>query len=222
MVFQNRRTAGQKLAERLVNYEGRADVVVLGLARGGLPVADEVARKLKVPLDVFLVRKLGVPGREELALGAIASGGVRVMNQDIVTSLRVSQRQIEDVAEREKSELERREKKYRGDRDRIELAGKVVILVDDGLATGASMRAAVDAVKSHHPEKVIIAVPTAPPDTCSALKRRVDEMICLETPSPFYGVGAWYESFPQVNDKEVTQILEGFPLEREDWKDNVG
>jgi putative phosphoribosyl transferase len=207
-VFENRLQAGQELAEALEEYAGRGDVVVLGLPRGGVPVAMEVARKLRAPLDVFLVRKLGVPGHEELAMGAIASGGVLVRNEDIIASLNISEADIERVAQDETEELKRRERAYRGDRAPVQLAGKTVILVDDGLATGASMRAAVEAVRHHDPAQVVVAVPTAPPDTKEALKTDADDVVCVETPRPFGGVGRWYRDFAQTNDEEVRELLE--------------
>ena len=208
MIFQNRREAGRELAKKLDDYVDQKDVIVLGLARGGLPVADEVAKALDAPLDVFLVQKLGMPGREELAMGAIASGGVRVLNQDVIARANISDEKIEQVAQEEKEELERREQAYRGDRERLDLEDKVVLLVDDGLATGASMRAAVDAVKTSRPKKVVVAVPTASAEACNDLEGRVDDAVCAQTPSPFFGVGAWYKQFSQVNDQEVRQILE--------------
>lgn len=208
MIFQNRREAGRELAKKLDDYADQDDVIVLGLARGGLPVADEVARALGAPLDVFLVQKLGMPGREELAMGAIASGGVRVLNQDVIARANIGDEKVEQVAQKEKEELERREQAYRGDRERLDLENKIVLLVDDGLATGASMRAAVDAVKTSRPKKIIVAVPTASAEACGDLQGRVDDVVCAQTPSPFFGVGAWYEEFSQVNDQQVRQILE--------------
>jgi putative phosphoribosyl transferase len=206
--FRNRSEAGQKLADQLERYAGREDVVVLGLPRGGVPVAYEVAARLNVPMDVFVVRKLGVPGQRELAMGAIASGGVRVLNEDIVGSLGISEDEIDRVARREQEELERREKLYRGERQRARLEGQVVMLVDDGLATGASMRAAVKAVKQGGPKRIVVAVPTAPPETCREMGRLVDEAVCLITPRPFMGVGAWYDEFPQTTDEEVRDFLQ--------------
>ena len=207
-VFENRSQAGRELAKALENYAGRGDVVVLGLPRGGVPVAMEVATKLGVPLDLFLVRKLGVPGHEELAMGAIASGGVFVRNEGIISSLGISEAEIEHVAQEEKAELKRRERAYRGDRAPVQLAGKTVILVDDGLATGASMRAAVQAVRQHDPAQVVVAVPTAPPDTKEALRTDADDVVCVETPRPFGGVGRWYRDFAQTKDEEVRDLLE--------------
>lgn len=208
MRFENREEAGRKLADKLLEYENRNDVIILALPRGGVPVAYEVAKKLEVPMDVFLVRKLGVPGQEELAMGAIASGGIEVLNRDIVQSLGISRSTIDKVAEKEHSELERREKYYRGDRPKPEIKGKHVILIDDGLATGASMKSAVRAVRSWNPVEVIVAVPTSAPDTCELFEHEADKIICLSTPEPFYGVGAWYEDFSQTTDEEVSDLLE--------------
>jgi predicted phosphoribosyltransferase len=195
------------LAKRLAHYAERADVVVLALPRGGVPVGYEVAIALHAPLDVMLVRKLGVPGHEELAMGAIASGGVRVLNADVIRALYIPQAVIEDVAEEELRELARREQAYRGDRPAPELAGKTVILVDDGLATGASMAAAIAAVRSQAPARVVMAVPTAAPDICAGFRATVDEVICLETPEPFWGVGMWYADFSPTRDAEVRDLL---------------
>jgi putative phosphoribosyl transferase len=206
--FEDRRQAGQQLAARLGAYADRQDVVILGLARGGLPVAFEVAQALNQPLDVFIVRKLGVPGHRELAMGAIASGGVRVMNQSVVRSLGVPSDQIEQVAAQEQRELERREREYRGDAERLDVSGKTAILVDDGLATGASMRAAVEAIRQRNPERIVVAVPTAAPSACREFEREVDDVVCLITPEPFFGVGAWYRDFSQTSDQEVRRLLE--------------
>ena len=206
--FEDRKQAGKRLAERLTRYAGRKDVAVLGLARGGLPVAFEVAKALHAPLDVFIVRKLGVPGHSELAMGAIASGGVRVMNDDVVRSLSITSDQIETIATEEQSELERREREYRGDAERMDVSGKTVILVDDGLATGASMRAAVEALRQRQPEHIVVAVPAAAPSVCRAFENEVDEVVCLVTPEPFFGVGAWYRDFSQTTDQEVRRLLE--------------
>jgi predicted phosphoribosyltransferase len=214
-LFRDRFHAGRLLAERLSAYEGRPDVVVLGLARGGMPVAYEVAGALAAPLDVFLVRKLGVPGHEELAMGAIASGGVRVLNPDVVRSLAIPGQVIEAVAGRETAELARREVLYRGDRGPVDLEGNVVVIVDDGLATGASMRAAVTGVRERRPRSIIVAVPTAAPEACAALGRLVDDIICLAQPDPFYGVGYWYEDFAQTGDEVVTSLLEQAALRGE-------
>ena len=183
-------------------------MIVLALPRGGVPVAYEVARALKAPLDIFIVRKLGLPGHEELAIGAIASGGVRVLNDDIVQALKIPQTMIDTVTGREQQELERRERAYRGDRPGPEMRGRTVILIDDGLATGASMRAAVAALRLQNPARIVVGVPTAAPQTCEALRPEVDEIVCAMTPEPFYGVGRWYEDFSQTTDEEVRALLE--------------
>jgi putative phosphoribosyl transferase len=206
--YRNRREAGQELAQALERYADRDDVIVLGLPRGGAPVAFEVADHLDVPMDVFVVRKLGVPGQEELAMGAIASGGVRVLNKEVVQGMGISEEEIEQVARQEQDELERREELYRGARQRARLEGRTVLLVDDGLATGASMRAAVKALKEHDPDKIVVAVPTAPPETCREIEDLVDEVVCLMTPRPFFGVGAWYDEFPQTSHEEVREYLQ--------------
>jgi predicted phosphoribosyltransferase len=205
--FADRAEAGRRLAERLRDYAGRDDVIVLGLPRGGVPVAAEVARALGAPLDVFLVRKLGVPGREELAFGAIASGGARVLNNDVVGTLGIDARTIEQVATREQAELERRAEAYRGTAAPPDLAGRTTILVDDGLATGASMRAAVEAVRGLGPERVVVAVPAAARQTCDELARDVDEVVCLLTPEPFFAVGLWYRDFSETSDDDVRAAL---------------
>jgi len=207
-MFSNRREAGQQLAKALSAYAGREDVVVLGLPRGGVPVAFEVAEALGVPLDVFVVRKLGVPWDPELAMGAIASGGVRVMNEDVVRSSGVSDEEIERVIERETRELEERERTYRGARSTVNLGGKTAILVDDGLATGATMRATVRAVRARGATRIVVAVPTAPRETCSEFEGLVDEITCLVTPHPFLGVGGSYRDFAQTTNKEVRDLLE--------------
>lgn len=206
-VFRDRRDAGRTMAGLLEHYRGRPDVVVLGLPRGGVPVAYEIARALDAPLDVFVVRKLGVPGREELAMGAIASGGVVVINDDVVRGLRISPEEIQHVAEREGRELLRREQVFRGGRPLPELAGKTVILVDDGLATGSSMRAAILAGREHRPARIVVAVPAAPQSTCRELRAIVDEVICATTPSPFLAVGVSYWDFRQTTDEEVRDLL---------------
>ncbi|HLF75755.1 MAG TPA: phosphoribosyltransferase [Anaerolineales bacterium] len=207
-LFKDRRDAGRVLAGELSAYAGRSDVIVLALPRGGVPVAYEVARALSAPLDIFLVRKLGLPGHEELAIGAIASGGVRVLNEDIVQALNITQVLIDTIAQRELKELERREHAYRGERPAPEVRGRTVILIDDGLATGASMRAAVAGLRAHQPARIVVAVPTAALQTCQALKPEVDEIVCAMTPEPFYGVGRWYEDFSQTTDEEVRTFLE--------------
>jgi predicted phosphoribosyltransferase len=207
-LFKDRRDAGRKLAEKLSAYADRPDVVVLALPRGGVPVAHEVSMALNAPMDIFLVRKLGLPGHEELAIGAIASGGIRVLNEEIIRTLGVDRNVIDMVARQEQQELERREQKYRGDRSPIDVTGKTVILVDDGLATGASMRAAVAGLRTQDPAWIVAAVPTAAPETCQAFESEVDEMICATTPQPFYGVSRWYEDFSQTTDLEVRLLLQ--------------
>jgi putative phosphoribosyl transferase len=207
-VFRDRTEAGQRLAERLSAYAGRPDVLVLGLPRGGVPVAYEVARALGAPLDVFVVRKLGVPGHQELAMGAIATGGVCVLNEEVVQGLNIPARLIEAVAARELQELERREQAYRGDSPLPEVHGRTVILVDDGLATGSTMRAAVAAVRRLEPARIVVAVPTAAPSTCEEFRHEADDCVCEITPDPFYAVGLWYEDFSQTTDDEVRDLLE--------------
>lgn len=206
-MFCNRREAGERLAERLSDYAGRDDIIVLALPRGGVPVAYEVAESLAAPLDVFVVRKLGVPWHRELAMGALASGGVRVLNDDVIRSLNISDDIIDEVTDAEAEELERREAAYRDNRSRFELRGKVVILVDDGLATGSTMRAAVAAVRRSEPARVVVAVPVSAVDTCQALRKEADEVVCMVTPEPFYGVGSWYDDFSQTSDEEVRELL---------------
>jgi erythromycin esterase-like protein/adenine/guanine phosphoribosyltransferase-like PRPP-binding protein len=205
--FRDRREAGRLLAAKLTAYANRPDVVVLALPRGGVPVAYEVAQALNAPLDVFIVRKLGVPGYEELAMGAIASGGARVLNDPIVRDLRIPDYVIDRVAAEEGEELARRERAYRGGRPPLDVRGRTVILVDDGLATGATMRAAVKALRQREPARIIVAVPTASPDTCEELRAEVDEVVCAITPQPFYAVGYWYEDFTQTTDQEVRELL---------------
>jgi predicted phosphoribosyltransferase len=207
-LFKDRRDAGKQLARELSAYAGRPDVIVLALPRGGVPVAYEVARALSAPLDIFIVRKLGLPGHEELAIGAIASGGVRVLNEDIVRALNIPEALIDAIALREVQELERREHAYRGNHPPPEVRGRTVILVDDGLATGASMRAAVAALRAQNLARIVVAVPTAAPETCQAFESEVDEIVCAMTPEPFYGVGRWYEDFSQTTDEEVRALLE--------------
>jgi predicted phosphoribosyltransferase len=206
MIFKDRIHAGKELGEALA---GRldGDLVVLGLPRGGVPVAAEVARILGAPQDVYLVRKLGLPGHEELAMGAIASGGVRVLNEDMVRRMGVSDEAVAAVAAREQQELERREEVYRGDRTPPDVAGRTVVVVDDGLATGSTMRAAVQALRALEPKRIVVAVPVAPPETCSLLEQEADMVVCLSTPDNFRGVGAWYENFSQTSDEEVLQAL---------------
>ncbi|CCF84579.1 phosphoribosyltransferase [Nitrolancea hollandica] len=206
--FRDRAEAGRLLAAKLGQYANRPDVLVLALPRGGVPVGYEVAKGLNAPLDVFLVRKLGVPGHEELAMGAIASGGVLVLNDDVVFALRIPQQLIDLVAQREQQELERREQAYRGDRPQPDVHGKIIILVDDGLATGSTMRAAIRALRQREPAKIVVAVPAASPDTCEAFRGEVDDIVCALTPEPFYAVGLWYEDFSQTTDQEVRDLLE--------------
>jgi putative phosphoribosyl transferase len=208
MRFRNRTEAGRALARVLSRYAGRDDVVVLALPRGGVPVAYEVAKELGAPLDVFLVRKLGVPGHEELAMGAIASGGVLVLDDGVVRWLGISEDQIQKTLARELDELRRREAAYRDGRPLPDLKGKTVILVDDGLATGASMQAAARAVRRHDPVRIVVAVPVASRATCDQFREEVDEVVCAVTPAPFYAVGNWYEDFSQTSDEEVRELLE--------------
>jgi predicted phosphoribosyltransferase len=205
--FRNRTDAGRQLAEKLAAYANRPDVLVLALPRGGVPVAFELARAFGAPLDVFLVRKLGVPGYEELAMGAVATGGVRVLNDEIVRGFGISEHEIDAVVARELRELSRRDRLYRGDRPPSDVAGRTVILVDDGLATGATMRAAVRALRQQQPGRIVAAVPTASPDTCQVLKAEADDVICAITPEPFFAVGHWYDDFTQTTDDEVRELL---------------
>jgi putative phosphoribosyl transferase len=205
--FHDRREAGQLLARQLAHYKDRDDVVVLALPRGGVPVAYEIARDLKAPLDVFVVRKLGVPWQPELAMGAIAGKGTEVLNGDVITAYNIPPHVIRGVAEREGHELKRRLQEYRGDRPFPDLRDRTVILVDDGLATGSSMRAAVNAVRQEQPKEVIAAVPVAAPSTCRELEKHVDSIVCLRTPPGFSAVGLWYEDFSQTTDAEVRELL---------------
>ncbi|MDB6151830.1 MAG: putative phosphoribosyl transferase [Chthoniobacteraceae bacterium] len=203
--FQDRTEAGQLLAARLSEYADRHDVLVLGLPRGGVPVAFEVAKRLHAPLDVFVVRKLGLPAQKELAMGAIASGNVRVLNESVCSY--VPERLIDAVTAREKKELERRERAYRGHEKRPAIEGKIVLLIDDGIATGATMLAAVQAVRLQHPARIVVAVPTAPPSTCQRLSSEAEEVVALMMPEPFHAVGQWYLEFSQTSDTEVTNLL---------------
>lgn len=207
MQFADRKQAGQILAQKLNRYRADPDVVVLGLPRGGVPVAFEVAAALHAPLDVFIVRKLGMPGHEEFAMGAIATGGVMVMNPDLA-GFHVPEAAIEAVVARERAELDRRELLYRGDRPALSLEGRIAILVDDGLATGSTMRAAATAVKRAAPRAVVVAVPVAAVETCQAFRSQVDDVVCVATPEPFRAVGLWYRDFSQVSDAEVHALLE--------------
>jgi putative phosphoribosyl transferase len=206
-LFRDRGDAGRALARRLSSYAGRSDVTILALPRGGVPVASEISRALGLPLDVFLVRKLGVPGHEELAMGAIASGGARVLDSEVLRAYRVSEDELERVAAAERRELDRRQIAYRRDRPALDVRGRTVILVDDGLATGSSMRAAVEALGPLSPARVVVAVPVAPRSTVLSLERVTDEVVCLEMPEPFLAVGMFYENFEQTSDEEVRDLL---------------
>jgi len=208
MIFANRVEAGRELAWHLKKYANREDVIVLGAPRGGVPVAFEVATKLGVPLDVFVLRKLGVPGHEELAFGAIASGGVRILNRETIEGLGLTGLDIERVTRAESLEVERRERAYRGTRPPFDVRGLIVILVDDGIATGSSMGAAIRALRQMNPAVLVLATPVAPRSTCNRLRPEVDELVCLEMPEPFYGVGQFYNDFSQVTDEEVTDFLD--------------
>ena len=205
--FLNRAEAGELLAARFTELADRDDVIVLALPRGGVPVGYEVARSLRVPLDVFVVRKLGVPGHEELAMGAIATGGVRLLNHEVVDALDIPGELIEQVARREGAELDRRERLYRGNRPFVSLTNKTVILIDDGLATGSTMRAAVAAVRRQEPDGIIVAVPVSAPSTCDEMRDVADHVVCLRTPEPFVAVGLWYRDFSETSDAEVGTLL---------------
>jgi predicted phosphoribosyltransferase len=205
--FRDRIEAGHMLAQRLQAYRNGPDVLVLGLPRGGVPVAYEAARELNVPLDVFIVRKLGVPGHEELAMGAIATGGVRVLHQAIIRELGIPQETIDRVTESEAKELERRQHLYRSDKPLPAVQGRVVIIIDDGLATGSTMKAAVAALRQQQPKRLVVAVPTAPAETCQELRQMADEVVCLVTPEPFYAVGGSYVDFGQTTDEEVRDLI---------------
>src|SRR5438093_342622 len=208
MLFRNRMHAGQVLAKMLQEYGNREDVVVLALPRGGVPVAFEIANALHVPLDVFLVRKLGVPGQEELAMGAIATGGIRVLNNEVVKHLGIPEHVIDSATQAEQRELDRREQVYRGNRQPPQVHGWTMIFVDDGLATGSTMRAAVTALRQQKPAHIVVAVPVAAASTCQEFQDEVDQIICATTPEPFYGVGQWYEDFSQTSDEEVRDLLD--------------
>lgn len=207
-LFRNRQDAGQRLAQKLSNYVAQNDVIVLALPRGGVGIGYEISKKLQLPLDVLLVRKIGVPGQEELAMGAIASGNIKVFNDDIIQALDISSDEIKEVIRREQLELKRRDQLYRGDHEFPDLKNKIVILVDDGIATGATMKAAIAAVKALGARKIIVATPVAALSTCKELQAKVDEIICLETPEPLYGIGMWYAEFPQLTDEEVIRMLQ--------------
>ncbi len=207
MIFTDRTDAGRRLAAKLAGYAKRPDVLVLGIPRGGVPVALEVARTLQAPLDVFLSRKLGVPGQEELAFGALASGGLRVLDQDLIDELGISGDEIERITDRVKAELERRERVYREGKPSLDVAGKTVLLVDDGIATGASTLAAIKTLRQMRPAKLVLAVPVAPASTCKRLREQVDELVCVQEPESFYAIGQFYEDFSQVTDAEVIELL---------------
>ena len=207
--FADRSDAGHQLARALApRFGGRGDLIVLGLPRGGVPVAFEIANALDAPLDVFIVRKIGLPGHEEFGIGAIASGGVRVVDEQVLRSYGIDDETLERITSRERQELERRERRYRDDRPFPDLRDRTVILVDDGLATGSTMRAAVAALREEGPREIVVAVPVGAPETCASLAREVDDVICLRTPEPFYAVGLWYEDFDQSTDEEVHDLLE--------------
>lgn len=206
-LFNDRTDAGRRLARELGAYLHRTDVLVLGLPRGGIPVAFQVAETLGAPLDVFVVRKLGLPGHDELAMGAIASGGVQILNHDLIRAGAVSRAEIAAIVAAETRELHRRERRYRGDRPFPKVAGTTVILVDDGLATGSSMRAAVAALRLRHPAAIVVAVPVGARETCDVFRRLADDVVCTATPEPFYAVGQWYQDFSQTTDEEVHDLL---------------
>jgi predicted phosphoribosyltransferase len=205
--FRDRTEAGQLLARQLAHYQQQPDVLVLGLPRGGVPIAYQVAQALGAPLDVFVVRKIGVPGHEELAMGALASGGVRVLNDDVVRHLALDSNTLDALTREEQQEVDQRERRYRGERPAAPLAGRTVILVDDGLATGATMRAAVAAVRQQQPARVAVAVPVAAPQVCDDMRQEADDVVCVATPPALGGIGAWYRDFSQTTDDEVRQLL---------------
>ena len=206
--FRDRREAGRLLAKQLkLNYTNRPDVLVLGLPRGGVPVAYEVAKVLHAPLDICIVRKLGTPGHKELAMGAISTGGIMLLNEDLVRSLKISQKAIEQVAVKEWQELERRDRLYRGSRPVPDLGHRTIILVDDGIATGSTLKAALSTIKQQQPKRIVVAVPVAPPDVCKELKEEVDEVVCLLTPEWLYSISLWYDDFSPTTDEEVRNLL---------------
>lgn len=207
MIFENRVEAGRNLAGKLQKYASRKDVVVLGIPRGGVPVAFEVANALGAPLDIFLSRKLGVPGQEELAFGALATGGVRILDEDLIRKLGISTEEIDRITRTVQAELERREQVYRGHRSALRIEGQTVLLIDDGIATGSSMRAAIEALRELKPAGVVVAVPVAPLSTCNRLRSEVDELVCVYSPEYFFAIGQFYEDFSQVADEEVTELL---------------
>jgi predicted phosphoribosyltransferase len=207
-LFKDRREAGCRLAKKLIDYRKQGNVIVLALPRGGLPIGFEIAKQIEARLDVFLVRKLGAPQQPELAMGAIASGGITVMNAEVLRMLNLSDEAVNQVIEEEKRELQRRQKVYRGDQPFPDLNGKVAILVDDGIATGATMKVAVKAIRSRVPDRMVVAVPVGPKSTCDALRDWVDESVCLETPVSFQAIGQWYADFSQLDDQDVRDYLE--------------
>lgn len=207
MIFQDRSEAGRELAKCLATYSYRLNVIVLGIPRGGVPVAFEVAAQIHAPLDVFIVRNLGVPGREELAFGAIASSGIRYLDSKIVEAVRISDLEIERITSKEREELERRERAYRGTRGPLAVEGQTVILVDDGIATGSSIQVAITALRRMKPSQIVVATPVAPISTCRRLRSEVDDLVCVETPESFYAIGEFYEDFSQVSDQTVTDLL---------------
>jgi putative phosphoribosyl transferase len=215
MIFANRAQAGRLLAERLQSYTKRPDVTALGIPRGGVAVAFEIAEALGVPLDVFVARKLGVPSQEELAFGAIASGGVRVLDPEIISAVGISDADIQEVTAQEQRELQRRERLYRGARAPLDIRGRTVILADDGIATGSSLRAAISALRQLQPARLIVAAPVAPHSTCGRLRQEVDDLVCVEMPRSFRAIGEFYEDFEQVTDREVTDLL------RHNWQETV-
>lgn len=208
-VFRDRREAGRRLAGELAGYAGRDDVVVLALPRGGVPVARQIAEALGAPLDVLVVRKLGAPFQPELALGAVATGGIRVLNEELWSQVRVPREVLEEVTAREREELLRRERTYRGDREPLDVRGRIVVLVDDGVATGSTLKAAIRALKEREPARIVVAVPVAAADSAAGLEREVDELVCLLRPRAFFGVSQWYERFPQLSDEDVRRLLSG-------------
>jgi putative phosphoribosyl transferase len=220
MIFQNRAEAGQQLASRLGKYANRQDVIVLGIPRGGVPVAFEVATALNLPLDIFVLRKLGVPGHEEFAFGAIGSGGVRVLDRQVIESLGLSNMVIELITRTERAELARREQIYRGRRPALNVRGNTVILVDDGIATGASLTAGVHAVRHMQPAAIVVAAPVAPRSTVKRLRHEVDDVVCVETPERFHGVGQFYHDFLQVSDEEVNALLDSAYRQRGEQQDH--
>lgn len=207
MIFADRAEAGRQVASKLKGYACRPDVLVLGIPRGGIAVAFEVAQALGAPMDVFLSRKLGVPGQQELAFGALASGGVRVLDQDLIRELNISSREIERITQTARAELARREHVYREGRSAAQVAGKTVLLVDDGIATGASTMAAIETLRQLNPARLVLAVPVAPASTCKRLREKVDELVCVQSPERFYAIGQFYDDFSQVSDEEVIELL---------------